>query len=96
MMFWRKKAYETTKKRRKQMQKTIKFMSSTGGGVVSIKRLGAVEALKAGEAVPLGKAGFMEAKGVPPDMIGDDVHSLGLLVLCCSCKQRRHDGSLQS
>lgn len=37
-----------------------------------VKRLWAVEALKPGEAVKLGKVGLMEAKWVKSGMIGDN------------------------
>lgn len=48
------------------------FTSSSGGSVVSVKMLRAVEGTKPGEAVPLGKAGFMEAKRVTSGMIAGD------------------------
>lgn len=54
------------------MPSKSKCRSPSGGSVVAVKRLGAAEALKPGEAVALGKAGFMEAKWVASGMIGDD------------------------
>lgn len=49
------------------------------------------EALKPGDGVPTGNGGFMEAEWVTPGMMGDVV-SVGLLVLCCGCKQKRPGG----
>lgn len=61
-------------------------MSSSGGSVVEV-----AEALKPGDGVPTGNGGFMEAEWVTPGMMGDVV-SVGLLVLCCGCKQKRPGG----
>lgn len=48
-------------------------------------------ALKPGDAVPTGNGGFTEAEWVTPGMMGDVV-AVGLLVLCCGCKQKRPGG----
>lgn len=51
----------------------------SGGSMVLVKRLGGVEALKPGEAVPPTKAAFMESTWATSGMAGDDVSSAGWL-----------------
>lgn len=82
---------------RQMLQNIAKMMtpckSSGGGSVVAVKRLGAIEALKPGETVAPGKAGFKKAKWVVSGMIGDDGALSGFAGALLQL--RRHGGSLQ-